>query len=330
METAATVNLVGVATRIGRGYKKASDAQLVDAYGKGASVWQVAARFGMCGQAVHERLERLGLTRHIRVFTEAEVERLRAMYATGVSRGDGKLAALAAALGRTKPYLCRQAKKLGLTDNGRGLTPELAQRTGERTKTRWALHDHPRGMLGKKHTQKTKDRLSKANTGRPMPSASVMKSLKTKAAKYGRAAHNGLASRSWKAGWRVIGGARIYARSRWEANYARYLEHLRSLGKIEKWEHEPETFWFEPVESGCRSFLPDFRVTEIGGHVAYHEVKGWMDERSRTTIRRMAEFHPSVTLHVLDAVWYRGHAKELSMTVPGWEFGLQNGRLTKA
>ena len=57
-------------------------------------------------------------------------------------------------------------------------------------------------------------------------------------------------SASWKAGWREIGGQRIYARSRWEANYARYLEWLRANGSIAKWEHEPETFWFEGIKRG--------------------------------------------------------------------------------
>ena len=40
------------------------------------------------------------------------------------------------------------------------------------------------------------------------------------------------------------------------------LEWLKKNKQIKKWEHEPETFWFEGIMRGCRSYLPDFRVTE--------------------------------------------------------------------
>ena len=48
---------------------------------------------------------------------------------------------------------------------------------------------------------------------------------------------------SWKASWHEVGNQRCFFRSRWEANYARYLEWLCSIGQIAKWEHEPQTFW---------------------------------------------------------------------------------------
>jgi predicted nuclease of restriction endonuclease-like RecB superfamily len=125
--------------------------------------------------------------------------------------------------------------------------------------------------------------------------------------------------RSWKAGWREIGGQRIYCRSRWEANYARYLEWLRARGEIKKWEHEPITFWFDAIKRGTRSYLPDFRVTENGGAVIFHEVKGWMDAASKTKIKRMAKYHPSVKLIVIDSKCYKAIAKQIGRTIPGWE-----------
>ena len=36
-------------------------------------------------------------------------------------------------------------------------------------------------------------------------------------------------------GWRVIGGDRIYFKSKAEANFARYLEYLKSRGEIAWW-----------------------------------------------------------------------------------------------
>ena len=307
--------------------RKASDAQLASAYASGESVQQVAAHFGMCGQSVHERLQKLGLTRSIRVLTVEEEARLRETYSSGMRRGDGKLDKLARDLGRTKYYLCRQARRLGLTSARRSLSPAARGAASLRWIEHWATHDHPKGMLGKRHTQAVRDKISKSSVGREMPNAAVLRSLKTKVLKYGKATSGVRHRCSWKSGWRTIGASRIYARSRWEANYARYLEHLASSGTILRWEHEPKVFLFEQSTSGCRSFLPDFRVTEASGEVTYHEVKGWLDDRSREALARMAEFYPEASVRVFGAEWYRSNARRLSKIVPGWELGLKKGRL---
>ena len=124
---------------------------------------------------------------------------------------------------------------------------------------------------------------------------------------------------TWKGGWREIGGVRKYYRSKWEANYAYYLEWLKTKGEIQQWEHEPTTFWFEKIKRGCRSYLPDFRVIEKDGTEVYHEVKGWMDSRSKTKIKRMAIYHPKVKLIVIDSKQYQVLRKQLKNLVPGWE-----------
>lgn len=124
---------------------------------------------------------------------------------------------------------------------------------------------------------------------------------------------------SWKAAWRTIGGKRAFFRSRWEANYARYLEWLKSLGKIKEWEHEPETFWFDKIKRGSVSYLPDFRVTNPDDSVEYHEVKGWMDSRSKTKIRRMAKYHPGVKLIVIQQKEYRAIEQAVGLVIAGWE-----------
>jgi hypothetical protein len=124
---------------------------------------------------------------------------------------------------------------------------------------------------------------------------------------------------SWKAGWREIGGIRKYYRSRWEANYARYLQWLKSKGQIADWKHEPTTFWFEGIKRGTRSYLPDFWVQENSGSEAYHEVKGWMDDKSKTKIKRMAKYHPGVKLIVIDSKLYKAIAKDVIAFIPDWE-----------
>jgi len=128
------------------------------------------------------------------------------------------------------------------------------------------------------------------------------------------------AARKWRASWQEIGGQKKYYRSKWEANYARYLEWQKQRGDIQDWAHEPETFWFAGVKRGCVSYLPDFKVTLPDGRVEFHEVKGHMDGRSKTKIKRMAKYHPAVKLVVIDEKAYRALAGFFSKAVPGWEF----------
>lgn len=122
-----------------------------------------------------------------------------------------------------------------------------------------------------------------------------------------------------KKGWRDIGEQRIYARSSWEANYARFLEFQRAQGLIQKWEHEPETFWFDKIKRGRRSYLPDFRVTANDGSIAYHEVKGWINPEAKTKFKRMAKYHPTVVLRIIAGDWFKANAPTLSKIIPNWE-----------
>lgn len=129
------------------------------------------------------------------------------------------------------------------------------------------------------------------------------------------------AGASFGCGWREIGGQRCFFRSAWEANYARYLEWLRQHGQILEWRHEPETFWFEAIRRGVRSYKPDFRVVEMNGAVCYHEVKGYFDPKSRTKLKRMAKYHPSTVVLLIDAKTYRRIAAQVGRMIAGWETG---------
>lgn len=89
----------------------------------------------------------------------------------------------------------------------------------------------------------------------------------------------------------------MYFRSAWEANYCRYLEFLVARNQIYKWEYEPDTFWFEGIKRGCVSYLPDFKIWEKEDSVPYYvEIKGYMCQRSKTKLKRMAKYHPSVKI----------------------------------
>lgn len=84
-----------------------------------------------------------------------------------------------------------------------------------------------------------------------------------------------------------------------ELRYARHLEMLKSLGQIQDFEHEPHVFWFLEIKRGIRCYLPDFRVDNVDGSHHWVEVKGYMDSKSSTKIKRFRKYYPEETLIVI-------------------------------
>lgn len=225
----------------------------------------------------------------------------------------------AAKVGRKRPDQALVIKRLHQEGKLRKTEPQR-KAMSERAKKWIAENGHPRGALGMKHTEEAKvkqsetaKRIWRNKTEKERDEHSLRSSL------IGQKVTMNRLNASWKAAWREIGGKRKYFRSAWEANYARYLQWLKEKSQIVEWEHEPETFWFDGIKRGCMSYLPDFKVTENDGSHAYHEVKGWMDDRSKIKIRRMGKYHPSVKLIVIDKKAYRGIEKIVSCMLPGWE-----------
>jgi hypothetical protein len=301
----------------GIGKVKATNDQIISAYQAHKSVWKAAKALGMCGQSVHERLQRLGANNSINILTIEEKDKIRYFYSNSeLKRGDGQLDAFAKALGRTKNFISRYARSIGLTSYNRGSTADHAKRASERMKLQWQSMPHPKGMLGKKHSKETKERFSKIRMGRKMSPESVMKTLKTK---FKRGNLISFRKSSWKQGWRQIGSNRIFARSRWEANFGRYLEFLKRHGEIQSWEHEAECFWFEKIRRGCRSYLPDFKVLEKNGEYVFYEVKGWMDPKSKTKLNRMRIYYPKVKIRLIQKEWFKANRSKLMGLIPDWE-----------
>lgn len=112
----------------------------------------------------------------------------------------------------------------------------------------------------------------------------------------------------------------IFFRSRWEANYARFLNMLKERGEIVSWEYECHTFWFEAIKRGVRSYKPDFKVTYPDGHHEWHEVKGWMDPKSKTKLARMKRYHPKEIVVVIGEEWFRSvNRSGMDGAIPHWE-----------
>lgn len=216
---------------------------------------------------------------------------MKDVYASGILQGDGKLDALAKELGVLKSNLVRKAKTLELTSTGRKTTPEKAKATGLHIKEWLASNEHPKGFLGKTHSEKTREilgEISKAyheNVTVEETAVRIDKMLETRKT-------NG----TWSP---VMRGANMYSsaksgkrpdmdntffRSRTEANYARYLKHTGVT-----FEYEPKTFWFEGIKRGTRAYIPDFYLPETD---KWHEFKGWLDDKSLVKFKRMKKYHP--------------------------------------
>lgn len=123
----------------------------------------------------------------------------------------------------------------------------------------------------------------------------------------------------WKQQWLEIGGKRFFARSKWEANYACYLEFCKEQGLIKDWLHENQTYWFTGIKRGVCSYKPDFEIIHNNGTFELREVKGFMDAKSKTKIARMTKYYPNITLKVIDKDWFKANTKQLKQIVKGWQ-----------
>lgn len=315
------------------------DSRLMRLHGS-MSRQELAKALGVSDGAVRARITRLGIGAK-NGWSEAELAILERAYQGAGETGVVDLSALAETLGRHKTNVCRKARQMGLPTNQKrykcaasesrgGKRPsnakyatesERSAAQSELMKRRHAESGHP--MLGKKHSPEARARISNKGKERwekmseDERDAAIEKMAK--AAALSKKPRRQRERASWKAGWREIGGKKNYYRSRWEANYARYLEWLRRRGEIKDWKHEPEVFWFDAIKRGVRSYKPDFRVWENDGSSRLHEVKGWMDSRSRTTLRRMAKYHPEQEIVLIDSKAYKKIGDTFGGLVPGWE-----------
>lgn len=95
--------------------QKATDEQILKAYKKTKSIVAVGSMFGMRPSSAHERLKKLGVVFRNPRWTVADDEILRRDYVA--HREKGTLSELAANMSRTRQFICRRAKAIGLTDS---------------------------------------------------------------------------------------------------------------------------------------------------------------------------------------------------------------------
>lgn len=240
------------------------------------------------------------------------------------------LDALALQLGKHKTNVSRKARELGLTDlfrrwrvskNKYATDAERNSATSMRLKARWKTEPHPRGMLGKKHKPSAVAAIASATSARWHAKTKLEQRQVVERGMETRIKNNSYSKRkkaSWKAGHRVVGGLSIFFRSRWEFNYALYLEHQMITGKIKSWLHEAKAFMFYGEETGPVSMLPDFTVYQNDGSCELHEVKGWVDARTVLGMERMTKHYPSNKITMITKDWFLENL-ELIRTLPEYE-----------
>lgn len=194
------------------------------------------------------------------------------------------------------------------------------------TKNQWKIIKHPKGMTGKTHSEELKKRLSKRSKKMwADPNSKINskeageKRSKTMSLLHQKGILGGENSYSrCKRGWFDNGSKKYFMRSKWEMNYACYLDFLLKYKHINDWEYEVDTFWFENIKRGVRSYKPDFKIYNNDKSIEYHEVKGWMDDKSKTKLKRMAKYYPEIKLIVIGQDEYKTLAKQ-KVLFKGWE-----------
>ncbi len=96
-------------------------------------------------------------------------------------------------------------------------------------------------------------------------------------------------------------------RSGWERNIARVFQWLEGEGELLSWQYEPGRYDF-PIKRGCIDYLPDFEIVETDGSVRLVEVKGQLDSRSRTKLKRFRKYYPELWADMLFVVRFDARA----------------------
>lgn len=92
----------------------------------------------------------------------------------------------------------------------------------------------------------------------------------------------------------------VYFRSKWEAQYAQYLDWLIKAKEILDWKYEADTFFFDGIKMGTNCYKPDFKIFNNDKSIEYHEIKGYMDAKSKTKLKRMKKYHPNVKVVLVE------------------------------
>ncbi len=103
-------------------------------------------------------------------------------------------------------------------------------------------------------------------------------------------------------GWETIGGKTNFYRSKWEKNYALYLQKLKENGDIKNWTYEPQPYYEFPIKHGTTRYLPDFRVDNMDDSFYLVEIKGY--SQGLIKLKRMHKYYPKIRIELVDSKGY--------------------------
>jgi hypothetical protein len=245
-----------------------------------------------------------------------------------------------------KPFTKEHIKNLSKAHKGKPLTEEHKRKIGESSKGRvpWnkgkLCPDQSKRMKNRIVSNETREKMSKSHrfmskenrakiSKRMMGNTyrlGIKHSLATRqkisngeVGKMPKNMQNGGAYSNIKRGYYNINGKDIFFRSKWEANYALYLDFLIKQRQIKSWTYEKDVFIFEKIKFGTRSYRPDFKIYNNDDTFEYHEVKGYMDARSKTKIKRMAKYYPKTKLVIIDSATYKDIRKKIGKMLKFYE-----------
>ncbi|UOF80539.1 endodeoxyribonuclease I [Caudoviricetes sp.] len=235
------------------------------------------------------------------IFTKEEAEKVVVAYSKA-RKGDAWLEKLARDIGKTKISISRFAAKHGLSDmkridNGNRALKKCALCSTLTTNVKYCSEEC--SNLG--HSGAIKRKWAK-NDSVYRTAESTNKRSNAQSKVMVERMHDNPSSiySHTKKGWVDFkSGKRYFFRSGWEMRYAEHLDMLLAGKAIKDWTYEEDTFWFEKIKRGVRSYTPDFKIYYHDGSMEYHEVKGYMDAKSKTKLKRMAIYHPDVKVIVI-------------------------------
>ncbi|KKK49962.1 hypothetical protein LCGC14_3129780, partial [marine sediment metagenome] len=288
--------------------QKATNSQIIEAYSKHGNIWKAAKDLGMCGQSVHERLVKLGIKCEGRGknISSLEYSIIKKYYeSTPDEKFDRKELLKKLPEKRTLSTLEYVAGNIGLGNKNRSHNLKTNKRISEIKKN--TPRDPSFTFKGRKHREQSKGKISKTLKAHWEDPKSVFndkewrRKLKERARVNGRnAMFTNPYSRCKQGYYEITNKGKMFFRSKWEANYALYLDFLIDHKEIIKWEYEPDSFMFEQIKLGTRSYTPDFKIFNNSGDFEYHEVKGYMDSKSKTKLKRMAKYYPDTKLILIE------------------------------
>lgn len=278
--------------------------------------------------------ERLGLNAKVNPLSNTEKDIIRRYYIAHPN--DIDIRKLSEMLHRPVTSISRYARSISLTNNSRSLTSETVDKIrhsqsvyrqsehyikdiapkNKKLLAYYARNQHPKGMLGKHHTDSVKQKMSITHTRLWSDMSDTDRNILVEKIRSGHLRHSSYHTTS-NAYSRCHGGTRndlgMYFRSSWEANIARVFNYKKI-----NWEYEPCRFHFKDTHDGVNSYQPDFFLSDLELFV---EVKGWFDDKSILRLEKFNDEYPEYysNLVVIDSNLYRLIADEFKPKILHWE-----------